>query len=231
MSTPFPPSREADLVTFVGNFGSKISATPTAYGLTATQATAFGALKTAFISAYNVAQDDATRSPMNVSLKNVAKANLVANIRLLAGIVQRFPGTTNAIRLDLGLPQRFMPAPIPPPSSSPLIEIKSVKGRTVTIKLINTQEPTRRAKPAGTIGASIFSHVGETVPADINDWTFQGSTGRQTVSIQFPSDTAPGAKVWITAFWFNPRKEAGDACDPISTNLPGGGVSAETETA
>jgi hypothetical protein len=34
-----------------------------------------------------------------------------------------------------------------------------------------------------------------------------------------------GAAVWITAFWFNPRKQSGPAAEPVSANLPGGSVS------
>ena len=131
MYTPFPPRREADLVTWGLNFNSKINLSPTSFGLSATQATAFGVLYDLFVTSYNVAQSEATRSPMNVSQKDIDKANLVANIRLLAGIVQRFPGTTNPMRLDLGLPQRgTVPVPIPPPADSPLIEIKETFGRT-----------------------------------------------------------------------------------------------------
>lgn len=226
MSTPFPPSREAELVTWALNFGTKITATPTAFGLTAGQATTFGTLRTAFVNAYNVAQDEATRSPMNVELKNVAKRNLVANIRLLAGIVQRFPATTNAMRIDLGLPQRgFEPTPIPAPGSSPLIVVKSVSGLSARIRLIDRENPTRRGKPLGTIGAAIFSHIGPEALPDINGWKFEGNTGKTDIIVEFPVGTPAGAKVWLTAFWFNPAKQSGVACPPISTNLPGGSVS------
>jgi hypothetical protein len=30
--------------------------------------------------------------------------------------------------------------------------------------------------------------------------------------------------VWLTAFWFNGRKQSGPACAPVGTNLPGGSV-------
>src|SRR5262245_16624673 len=102
----FPPGRENLLLAFSVNFKLKITATPTAFGLSAAQATAYGLLHDAFATKLAIAQDEATRSPMNVELKNAAKTALLANIRLLVGIVQRFPGTTNAIRLDLGIPER-----------------------------------------------------------------------------------------------------------------------------
>jgi hypothetical protein len=42
------------------------------------------------------------------------------------------------------------------------------------------------------------------------------------VDVEFPADAANGATVWLTAFWFNPRAQSGPACQPISTNIPGG---------
>jgi hypothetical protein len=133
MATTFPPDREAELVTVSGLFGTKIGLTSLVFGLTAAQATAYNLLQVAFVNSYNVAQADATRSPMNVSLKDQAKRNLILNLRLLAGIVQKFPGTTNAMRLDLGLPQRMQRGSIPAPASAPLIDVKSVAGRTASL--------------------------------------------------------------------------------------------------
>jgi hypothetical protein len=225
MPTAFPPSREAQLVTWSANFGAKITATPTAYGLTAAQATAYAALSTAFVSAYNIAQSDATRSPMNIATKDQAKRNLIGNIRLLGGIVQRFPGTTNATRLDLGLPQRMMPAPIPAPGAAPLIDVKSVAGRTASLRLIDVANPTRRGMPPGVIGASVFSFVGAAAPADLSNWKFEGNTGRTKFNVAFPTTVVSGATVWFTAYWFNPRKQGGPVSVAVSANLPGGSVS------
>src|SRR3954467_1442839 len=113
MPLDFLPSREAELVTWIGTFRSLITSAPTTYGLTAGQATAYGTLATNFINAYNIARADATRSPSNIIAKDEAKHLLIANTRLLAGIVQAFPGTTNQMRSDLGLTVRSQPSPIP----------------------------------------------------------------------------------------------------------------------
>lgn len=225
MSTGFVPGREAELLPFLLNFKTKITASATTYGLTTAQATAFGVLNDVFVTAYNVANAPDTRSPANISSKDVAKAAVVANLRLLAGIVQRAPGTTNPMRIELGLPPRSSePSPVPTPGFAPTLKVVSVSGRTAKIRLIDAENPTRRGKPAGALGASVFSHVGATAPLDLNGWTFEGNTGRTKLTLQFP-DAAAGATVWLTAFWFNPSKRSGPACDPVSTNLPGGGVS------
>jgi hypothetical protein len=226
MATKFPPDREADLISSASNFDAKITASATTYGLTSAQATAFHTTLQNFITARGVAQDPLTRSPANIVAKNSAKVLLVSSYRQLAGIVQRFPGTTNFMRADLGLPLRNgEPTPIPPPSAAPLIEVKSVSGRTAKIRLIDTFNPTRRGKPAGVSGAAVFSFVGASAPAELADWKFEGNTGRTTFNVLFPASVVAGATVWITAFWFNPRKQAGPVADAQSANLPGGSVS------
>jgi hypothetical protein len=228
MGAKFPPDRETDLLTAAEVFDVKATALTTAIGITSAQAAAFHALRLAFVAAYLVANDPVTRSPANIVLKDLKKRDLLANFRLLIGIVQAFPGTDNAIRAELGIPQRKTgQTPINPPATAPVVEARSASGRTVRCRLHDSANPTRRGKPAGVAGASVFSFVGATPPAALSDWTFEGNTGRTTpVDVTFGDDVAAGAVVWLTASWFNPRKQAGPLADPVSTNLPGGGVSA-----
>ncbi|MCI0363473.1 MAG: hypothetical protein L0219_06290, partial [Phycisphaerales bacterium] len=113
------PSRESELVTWSTNYNTKIVAAPTSYGLVAAQATAYTALHTAFVTAYNTANAPLTRSPVNIEAKNTAKTALIdgpGGIRALAAIIQAFPGVTDAQLRELGLTVRdSQPTPIPPP--------------------------------------------------------------------------------------------------------------------
>jgi hypothetical protein len=225
MGRSYIPAREASLVAFVNNFSTLITATPTAFGLTAPQATAYATLSGAFVTAYNLVQNRLTRSPANIAAKNTAKHALIVSTRQLAQIIQKFPAITNAQRSELGLTVPNGPSPIPPPSSEPSLEIKSVSGYTVTIRLHDSTSGSRRGKPAGVSGASVFSYVGATASPDISAWKFEGNTGvTNKITVAFPTTLAAGAQVWLTAFWFNERKQSGPACDPVGTNLQGGGV-------
>ena len=225
MGANFIPSREASLVAWSNNLSSLISATPTAFGLTAAQATAYATLNTAFDTAYNTIKNNTTRSPANIIAKNQAKKNLIASARQLAGVIQKYPAITNAQRSALGLTVPNMPSPIPPPGTAPALEIGVVSGFAVNVKLHDSASGSKRGKPAGVSGASIFSYVGAVPPADISAWKFEGNTSKTAVQVQFPNTTAAGATVWLTAFWFNPRKQSGPACAPVSTNVQGGSVS------
>ena len=221
------PSRDAELVTWSTNFDTKITAAPTDYGLTAPQATAYAAKHTAFVTAYQTASNPDTRSPTNVLAKDMARSALVAEARMLARIVQATPAVTPEQKSELGLTVRDVePSPIPAPDFAPAINILSAVGNMVNVRIYDPVNPTRRGKPLGVAGAAIFTHIGENPPADISAWTFEGNQSRTAFTINFPAGTAAGAKVWVTAFWFNAKLQRGPASAPASTNLPGGSAMA-----
>jgi hypothetical protein len=218
------PRKESELVTYTENFSTKISATPATYGLTAAQASAFATLNTAWVSAYTTANEPSTRTVVTVEAKNQAKVNMLANLRSLIGIVQSTPTVTGAAKLELGItPRDVEPTPIPPPGFAPGLSIVSVTGRNVRVRLFDPANPTRRGKPPFIEGCSVFSFVGDEAPSDPALYKFEGSSTRTLFDVGFPESVPVGAKVWLTAFWTNPRLMSGPACVPVSTNLNFGG--------
>lgn len=218
------PTSDNGLLDWALNFATLIVASPTTYGLEAEQAGGYQAQAQFFESALQAAIEPSTRTPVTVQAKNDAKTQLVELSRGLAMIVTNHPGVTNEQRVALGLTVRDRePSPVPPPSGSPDIDVLLVTGRTVTVRLHDASTPGRR-KPANVAGAAVFSFVGETAPADPAVWTFQGNTTRTRFDVSFPADVPAGAKVWITAFWFNRRMQSGPGTPPVSTNLQYGGM-------
>ena len=226
MSRNFLPARDSLLLDWSNNFNTKITATPTAYGLTAAQATAYGTLHTAYSNAYTTATAPSTRTRGTIAAKNSARTALKANARLLARIVQATASVTAQQKIDLGLtPRDVVPSPINTPTEAPVLEIVTAIGRTIKLNLRSVGSE-RRGKPDGVHGASLFSFVGAAPPADISAWTFEGSTTRTSFDVEFPATVAAGSQVWLTAFWFNPRSQSGPACTPVSAYIAGG-VSAQ----
>lgn len=227
MADTYLPARDVDLQGFAQNFSTKITATPTAYGLVAAQATAFATLSAAFRTAMNALQDPTTKSPPFVAAKNAAKDALVNGpdgIRPLVALVQAHPSITDQQLIDLRLTVRdASPTPVPPPAFAPEIDIFPPVVRTVRIRLHNEQTIARKGKPDGAIGATIFSFVGELPPPldDVAAWKFEMNTGNTIAEIEFPSTVPAGATVWITASWYNRRGEQGPATPAKNVNLPG----------
>ncbi|MCC7350779.1 MAG: hypothetical protein IT446_09435 [Phycisphaerales bacterium] len=221
----FLPNRESELVTWANNFNTLIQAGAITYGLTTPQALQMGSFYSAFAAAYQTANDPATRSPSAIIAKNTAMKNMVSFIRLLARIIQANPNLSAQQKSNLGLTVRDTdPSSVNPPGSAPMMDIVSVVGRTAKSRLHDSANPTRRGRPEGVAGASIYSFVGATPPAELSAWTFVGNTSRTTCDVQFDADVPAGAVVWLTACWFNAKAQNGPTCAPVSTNLPGGGA-------
>jgi len=224
MPSSYLPSREGDLLAWTSNFSTQIGALadPTVIGITATDVTDYATLQADFATKYAAAVDPSTRGGATVLAKNEAKEAIVADSRRLAMAITNHPGTTDQQRYDLGLTVRdTQPTPVPVPSESPVIDITSVQGHRINLRLHNG-ESTSRAKPTGVVGATLFSYVGDAPPSDLSAWKFEGNVTRTILKLDMPSSVEPGSKVWITAFWFNTKSESGPATSPVSTYLGGG---------
>jgi hypothetical protein len=223
---PFPPPTEAGLLAWSSNFSNKLTATPVAIGITAPMAAAYAALHATFSAAYVLAIDPDTNSRTAIQAKNTAKENLVSSpggARELIAIIQAFPGTTDEMRTELGLKIRDVhPTPVPVPRNPPTLTIVSTLGRTVKVRLRDLEDPDRRALPDGVDGASVLSFVGDEAPDDPMEWSLMMNVSRTTFDVEFPVTVAAGSKVWLTAFWFNQRKEAGPGAAYQSTVIAGG---------
>jgi hypothetical protein len=222
MAYGFFPSGEAALVQWGQTFAAGISASPTTYGLVAAQCTAFTTLSTNYTSAFNAASNPNTRNKALTSAKNQARDAMKASARLLASIINGQPNVTDQQKLALGLNVRAQPQSWPIPQQA-YVKIMSVNGRTVKVALSNSNSTSsRRGLPAGVQGATVFSHVGATPPDNLATWKFEGNTGRSVFQVAFPSTVPAGSTVFLTAFYFNGRKQSGAAAPPTSTQLAGG---------
>jgi hypothetical protein len=215
MANSFLPRTDHGLLAWAQNFYAVANAGPaTIFGLTSAQLTAFNALVGTY-STDLAACDPGVRNKAAVLTKNASKKSLANSARLLARIVEGQATVTDAQKAELGLNVRAAPTPIPPPAFPPQVDLVSVVGRTVKIRLHNSEVAGKRGKPAGVKGAAVFSHVGATAPTDPSAYDFEGNTTLTVVDVVFPDTVAPGATVWITAFWFNERAQSGPAATPV----------------
>jgi hypothetical protein len=217
----FLPDRDADLLSWANNANALIAPDPAAFGLSPAIAASFASALAANRAAM-IGVEPGVRCQMNVSAKNAAKAALQANIRAWAKIVDGTAGITDAQRMQLGLNVRRAPSPIPAPSAAPIVNVQSMLGRTVRLRL---RDGVRRGKPATARGAMVFSYSGDAPPpSSIGGWKFETLTARDVIDVVFPSDLPPGATVWLAALWIGSRLECGPACQPVSVTFGAAGV-------
>jgi hypothetical protein len=219
-SKSFLPEKDAALLAWSNNFSTLISAGAVSYGLTTTQATAYAALHATYATSLT-AVDPPIRNKAAVATKNTARTALKANARMLAKIVEATPTVTNTQKVTLGLTVRSAPAPIPPPALAPILDVVSVIGRTVKVRL-HSPTSDRRGKPPGVAVGFVYSFIGATPPSELSAFKFEGTTTRTTFDVVFPSTVAGGSQVWLTAAWANPRTQTGPNCPAVTAYLQGG---------
>ncbi len=220
----FPPRKDADLLSWSTHFNTEINLAPATYGLDATQATAYTGLHVAYATAYSTAITPTTNSKANVNAKNQTREQLLNGLGgawELVNIIQAFPGTTNIIRGDLGLRiPDTEPTPVPAPKTAPDLSIISTAGRVIKVRLRDQDSEDNRGKPDGVQGATVLYHVSEeTPPNDPAVWTFAMNASKTAFDVEIPGTVAAGAKVWLTAFWFNARKDSSAASTFENTRI------------
>ncbi len=218
MSKNFYQGKDSSVYTGSNTFSTLISATPGAFGISVPAAAEYATLNQAYGEAYLAAIEPATRTKSAVEAKNQAKRALQQSAANLVRIINGTPTVTDQQKIDLGINVRATPTPNPIPDSSPVIEIKSVQQNIVTITLHGVDD-NRRGKPSKVAACVVYSHIGNTPPANILDWKPEGYSSKAEAIIEFPISAEPFAQVWITAQWLNRKGQPGLATTPITTNL------------
>jgi hypothetical protein len=219
----FLPNADGALLAWSKSFSSQINATPELFGLTPEAAAQFADLYASYAAAMALCSPT-IRSMSSVAAKNTVRMALRQSASRLSSIIKGQANVTDAQRAELGLNVRAKQTVTPRPESPPLLSVDSVRGWTVRIRLSDSMA-VRRGRPPAAHGAAIFSFVGTEPASDLTQWTFLGNTGRTSLDVTFSSTVPGGSAVWISAYWFNARKQSGPPCAPVGTNLQGGGVS------
>lgn len=230
MGRSFFNGTDGQLYTGSKAFATKILATPTAYGLTEAQATAYAALDAVYAAAYVAAIDPETRTKAKVRAKNDAKVPLKIMASDLAKIIDGTATVTNEQKIDLGLSVRDTPSPMGDPGVCTDFRVTLNGDGTLLFKW-KCKNP---VGAHGTIyqiwrrigGVGEFAYVGgagqkefldATVPAGTTSLTYQIQAIRSTAAgpwVQFnvgfgqPSAGLSGAKLSVTTTDVSPRLAA-----------------------
>ncbi len=216
MATNYLPARDADLLGWAQAFSAQVTATPTAFGLVAGQATTLAGFVSAYQSALAVATNEATRTKSTVAAKDVAKANLLFNIRLLVAIVQAYPSITDAQVAALGLTVRSTTrSPVAPPATFPLLTVIGIQQRTARLAIADELSPDTRARPANVVGMELYYQVGGVAPVGTASMVYGGLLTRTPTSIELP-EAATGLTVYMRGRWINNKGERGPSSPLVS---------------
>jgi hypothetical protein len=212
------PTRDSELFQWSLNFVTRIVATPLAYGLTVLQASSYQSAHDLFGDTL-AAADPAVRNKPATLAKNQARADLKDMARNLAQIIQGTATVSDAQKAELGLTIPAPRHPIARPGYAPAADVVWVNATTARVRIHDAAGGGTRRKPAGVHSAAVCTFVGPVAPTDTSLYTWQGSTTKSIVDVNFSETLAPGTQAWITVMWQNAKQETGPACTPIPVKI------------
>lgn len=218
MAAPYIPVTDSGVDDWGNNFASLISAGPSTYGLTPTDAaaiqSAFDTYHNAFLlggTSGRVPINPTTRTVVTVGDKNNSKHAFVDLARTYASQIRLNPGVTNPnkIALRLNLPNNT-PSPIPAPTTVPILMFLGATPGQHTLRYADQLTPALRRKPPGVIGMQLFLGVDTTPILDPALCALYAVTTSQPVGITFsPADAGKVATYF--GRWQNRGKSPGSA--------------------
>lgn len=144
--------------------------------------------------------------------KDAARAALEKEVRPVTNFVQGYPKTTNADRAEMGITVRDTPpSPTPAPRSRPVALVESGQRLTHQLRLVDESTPTRRARPAGVLGAEVWVKLVDAdspAPTDPAALTFLTMTTKPSFRAEFKAGEGGKTAVYM-ARWVNTRGEKG----------------------
>ena len=177
------PTRDSLLVAWTNTADALLTASPATYGTTAAVATAYHAVSQPYVDAVAALQDDAQKNKSLVAAKDQAKTALLAFARPLYATIKANTSVTYQAKVDMGIKVNSPPSSIPAPAEVPKLEVASVYGRNVRLRILNPLT-NKRAKPAGCVGISLFSFVGSAPPGGDEGWHPQGNVTKSEIVAQ-----------------------------------------------
>lgn len=203
MQPSYIPTQDQAFNAWATNFAGMITATPGAYGLTATDATVIQTASNNFTAALALATDPSTRTKPTVADKNAKLVALTGVCRPYAIQIRNNLGVTNEQKRDLGLNiLNNSRTPVPTPDSNPLLSVIGATQGVHTLRFADANTPDRRNKPVGAIAMQLFLAVGAAPVSNPSSASFYASVTRQPFAVTFaPADNGKTATYfgrWIT---------------------------------
>jgi hypothetical protein len=165
------------------NFSTRISASPTDYGLTADDASAYSVLNSAYATAYTLAIEPATRTKPTITGRNEAAVPLREMAARLAKIIDGHAEVSDQQKLDLGLNVRKTPGPIAAPGTPRELKVSFAGNGALILKW-------KCANPRGSTGVlyQIWRQI------DGGELTYLGGAGEK----QFIDATLPAGSKQVS---------------------------------
>jgi hypothetical protein len=196
------PAKEANLNSWLLNFSALLTAAPSTYGLSPTDASNVAADVATWTAAYSPILSPSTKTAAAVSAKNSAKVAILAQIRPYAQQISLNAGVTTSAKTAIGVnPRTSVPVPITAPTTSPVLTAQSTSTAGTIIRYRDaTASPSVKSKPYGVISVQLWAKSSTTPITDPTLLLFIESATKSPLTAVMGSGAA-GTTVYFAARW------------------------------
>ncbi len=215
------PAEDDEFTPWLTAYVAYVVANYAALGISTTERDALQACAVAWGYAFDGFTAARTAFHAATQDKDGKRAAVEDFVRMLTGMIQKRPGTTDQMRVDLGITvPKSGRTPAPIPSTAPtLTKIDTSTRSILRLFFADSATPQTKAKPAGVALCEIRQQIGGTAPTT--------PTAMQTLALEgrtpYRSDYEPeevGAKVWLALRWVNTRGEPGPWSEIFAAVVP-----------
>ncbi len=160
MYPAYIPAKDAEFAVWLANFDALLTAAPADFGLVAGDAVIVAAVALTFATDYPVSQNPATRTPVTVAAKDVARAAAEATVRPYAVNISQNGAVLDANKIAIGVTvPSLVPTPIPAPVTAPELAVDQITPGLLTLAFKETGAA-GKAKPFGATGLELVAGIG-----------------------------------------------------------------------
>lgn len=221
MATDYIPAKIADYALWIANFSAKLTATPVAFGLIASDAVAVATQATAFATAYAISSTPATRTSAAIAQTNNVRALATATLRPYAVRIASNSAVTDANKISIGVTVRSTtPTPVPAPTTAPALSLLSATFLQHQLRYVDVSTPTTKAKPFGATGMELYVAIGVASAVDPSVAPYAGTYTKSPLIKGFDAadkgKTATYFARWTTTAGPGGVAQTGPWSDPLS---------------
>jgi hypothetical protein len=213
------PGPDESFGTFFQSLNIWMQANGTTHGLSAAQLLALDDAYALWSTSFDAHVQAQTAATAAAQTKDTARAAAEVLIRLLARIVQVFPATTDADRAAAGLTVRDTSrTSTSVPTSRPVLMVDNSQRLVQTVNYKDETTPNSKKKPDGVMGCEFRCYIGDTPPADPEDYEFWGLAMKSP--FRLVHDGANATKnAHIVACWVNTHGEKGPWSETVMATI------------
>jgi hypothetical protein len=226
MSTDYLPAGDKPFLGWITNFLKYLMSRLTKFKVPQDEYDGLDGERNTYAQKLEVATETATRTPMSVQGKNVAKKVLKKHTRKVVNeyLIHNHLLTEEDFRM-LGLPiHKTTRTPIPPPTDAVALEIRQLSGHRVEvnfsrISIDKADKEHREAKPFGVRGVEIRWAILPAPPASQDDLVHSEFDTRSPYIFQFDIPQA-GKTLYLCARWENTTGQKGPWSKIVDAVIP-----------